>query len=296
MLGIAPLFESPKYMARSANGNLVLKFSGLSLGGIMQTGKLLSGAEMQWERLQRLAGKGLTPAPLASIEGWIALPWIEGRNLTPGDATEPILRHVAGYIRLAAEAPLEAPEAHGAYSRLRSLLCTNSRHLLGEEAGVRADRLSDALMSDIEHLDFASCGDGRLAPHEWVDTGDRILKLDAAGHARDHTAIGAQTMLWDVAGAAVDWELPHATARDLAQFSGARGVSGNVISYYCAAYAAYRAGLLHYCIAGCGSIDERHALTTAQRIYTERLRSELQRMDTFLPVRTYIQASPRYAT
>src|SRR5436853_406434 len=50
--------------------------------------------------------------------------------------------------------------------------------------------------------------DGRMNPHEWLGTADgRLLKTDGATHGDDHFFPGPTDIAWDIAGAAVEWNL-----------------------------------------------------------------------------------------
>jgi hypothetical protein len=288
-LGIAQLFEQPKYLLHAATDNaILLKFGGFTLAGITPDGMPLSAAEHQLDRLHALADAGFTPRPGGCIDGWLLLPWVTGRQLTAHDTDKVIPHRAAAYIARAAEPPMGPHEATEASKRLRSILLVNGEHLLGQTAAARLARLSDLIASEVQRLEIGSYGDGRLAPHEWIDTGDEILKVDAAGHVRDHTAVGRQSLLWDVAGAAVEWQLEHETACDLAFAVGASRTPRVVIAYYCAAYAAFRAGLAHMCAGASSSAVDRDDLLKARAIYSSRLRTEVARVDAFLPERAYI--------
>ena len=291
-LGFAPVFEQPKYLARDPSGKaLLLKFAGFTVMDSAPHGTLLSGAEHQLRRLHTLAAAGFTPRPAGSIDGWLMLPWIRGRRLTRDDARNSVLHRIAAYVAGSAEPPLSSPEAADAFNRLRTILLANGEQLLGQAAADRLAGLADLIAPQVQSLNIKAYGDGRLAPHEWIDIGDKILKLDAAGHSRDHTVVGRQSLLWDVAGVAIEWQLEHQATCDLAVAIGVRGASHAAVSFYCAAYAAFRAGLAHMCAGASSSATERDEFLEARAVYSERLRTELGCMDTFLPQRAYIGMS-----
>src|SRR5262249_28094522 len=58
--------------------------------------------------------------------------------------------------------------------------------------------------------------DGRMAPHEWIRTGDALLKTDAVDHHDDHFLPGPTDLAWDVAGFSVEWGLAPDAARAFA--------------------------------------------------------------------------------
>src|SRR5207237_10293543 len=50
--------------------------------------------------------------------------------------------------------------------------------------------------------------DRRMKPHESLGTADgRLLKTDGATHGDDHFFPGPTDIAWDIAGAAVEWNL-----------------------------------------------------------------------------------------
>jgi hypothetical protein len=101
-----------------------------------------------------------------------------------------------------------------------------------------------------EVLALPTYGDGRMAPYKWILTPDeRFIKTDAHAHTRDHTIIGKQSILWDVAGVIVEWQL---SSREREQFLGilanlGLATSERALEFYVKAYAAFRIGLLKLC-------------------------------------------------
>src|SRR5205807_4142207 len=92
--------------------------------------------------------------------------------------------------------------------RVREMVRVNVHEALGQGAADRACGIADAAASWTESAELPAYGDGRLAPHEWLRTPDgRILKFDCGGHESDHTIVGQQPVLWDVAGAIVEWDV-----------------------------------------------------------------------------------------
>jgi hypothetical protein len=49
--------------------------------------------------------------------------------------------------------------------------------------------------------------DGRMLPHEWIETPDGWIKTDAIDHHDDHFFPGCQPIAWDRAGASVEFGL-----------------------------------------------------------------------------------------
>jgi hypothetical protein len=89
--------------------------------------------------------------------------------------------------------------------------------------------------------------DGRMLAHEWIETPDRYLKVDALDHHDDHFFPGCQDIAWDLAAAAVELDLDEPTRASLVERY--RRLSGDVtierrLSFYTAVYLAFRLG---YC-------------------------------------------------
>ena len=153
---------------------------------------------------------------LALRDGWLLAPWVEGRPL--GEADPPPLRALAAALRL--RAGWRAADAGAPPETLAELARVNVGEALGPAAGARAaGRVASALRGPAPP---AVSIDGRLHRHEWIRTPDgRVLKTDALDHARAHDLVGAQEIGWDVAGAAVEWDLPPDAVAALADRAGA---------------------------------------------------------------------------
>jgi len=86
-----------------------------------------------------------------------------------------------------------------------------------------------------------------MAPHEWIRTEKgNILKTDCWGHAFDHTCVGCQSVLWDVAGAILEWRMNH---EQLSVFmkqlsDGGLFFAPETLTFYLLGYASFRLGML----------------------------------------------------
>jgi hypothetical protein len=162
------------------------------------------------------------------------------------------------------------------------LIC-NSGELLGEAAAVHAARVADAQARRSAAEALLTYGDGRLAPHKWIRTSAGIMKLDAAGHDQDHTAVGPQPLWWDIAGASVEWELSDATAGCLPQLAGLPDHPATA-AYFRAAYTAFRAGIADLCLGSCApDAASKRQFAAALGFYRARLERELNRLDGLMP-------------
>jgi hypothetical protein len=266
----APALETPKYLAKRRGSALVWKFAGFVASPASDGSALLTTSEALEMRLQDLNNLGITVAPAASAHGWLATRWINGRHLAAEDADAETLADLIRYIRKVAKSPLEKAAGYAARLRLSRILEKNTKELLGHDGANAACRAADYIVEDMRLTDLPSYGDGRLAPHKWVRTpAGRLIKIDAGGHDADHTAVGPQTLLWEVAGLIVEWNLPASATADLLDAFALSTDFRVALAGYMAAYAAFRAGVA--CV--CGSGEHRHR---AVAFYRRRLKTELR--------------------
>jgi hypothetical protein len=269
-------FERTKYRCTTSSGvQMLWKFGGLAGGPPDLAGAWQSSAEAEAASLTTRAEHSHTPRPLAVRHGFIATPWLDGMPLQATDATPALLDHIGRYIVLVAGPPLAAEEQAAGHAQLAEMLYWNTWELLGEETATRTRAWSEAAASAIVGP-FPCYGDGRLAPHEWLRVPrGTIHKTDAAGHALDHTIVGRQPIVWDLAGAMVEWNLDGASAAPLLAGYGAAGgppYASELLTFYRLAYLAFRAGQAALCAGMAGhDPDEQARLRTAQLRYTAML-------------------------
>jgi hypothetical protein len=247
--------ERPKFLASAADGRrLIWSYAGLSHISGGDTG---IGAALR--RLERLADLGWSPRPVAAAHGWLALPWIDGGR--PGAPEATMIRTLGRYILDARGAVLSPEDAFEHTRRQADLLVANTREALGERHAGAAERLGAEALNAFPREPVARYGDGRMGAHEWVLAPGGPLKLDGAGHAADHTAVGPQPWWWDAAGAEVEWDLNPEQRRDFRAALRAGGgalPSEPVYRLALGAYCAFRLGVLD--LTGSAAADpEEHA-------------------------------------
>ena len=264
-------FERAKYLSHDG---VLWKFAGL--GAAYENGK--TAIENASDRMQALAAEGFGPQPIETRRGFIAIPWIEGTRLTKADARDPaVLDLISQYVVRFPGLPLDPDEMRNGQQRLAEMAIANTGETLGDKwariAQHKLDRGRDLHM-------FQSYADGRLAPHEWVRNADgRIFKVDTFGHDADHTIIGKQSIVWDLAGLILEWELPRAQAAGLAQTLSLQGVclEPEVLQFYEIAYAAFRMGLSNFCGLQAADAAEKARLAAAEKGYCHKLLHLLSR-------------------
>jgi hypothetical protein len=258
------LFERRKFLAESWDGQaLIWKFTGLG-GRRWHPGPLNTGSSVVNK-----------PAILGSCMGFDAEEWVWGERLQPQAALDySILSAIASHIASCAGPGLSQIEAIAARKRMAEIAYWNTYKGLGER---QAEQVELLMRQFDDPVGVPRYGDGRVAPHEWVLEGDTLWKTDSGGHDMDHTAIGAQSFLWDVAGIIVEWHLPparmHCFLGELAQ----HGLRFTPIELeaHLLGYLAFRLGMMRMAAEQTGNTAEverrRHAAAWYQQLLEERL-------------------------
>jgi hypothetical protein len=280
---VAPRFERTKFLCRRAQGPSVLwKFAGLHTEPDGQ-----AALHTAVSRLRARAQAGFTQAPLATHAGFIALPWIEGERLSRADGQNfGMAGHIGTYLAHCAGPVLDRSEQREALARLAEMVYWNTREAM-DESSARAARARAGQVANLPTVPGAP--DGRLAPHEWIKTSEgKILKMDAEGHESDHTLIGKQPLLWDVAAAIVEWDF---AAREIAELQGPLRRAGINLDpaasdFYRIAYSAFQLGRMTLSAGENPDAREKARLNRAIAFYRTHLadclrtRSELKEIST----------------
>jgi hypothetical protein len=263
---VAGRFERMKFCCANRRGPSVLwKFAGLGPTAEATLGTLSARAE-----------QGYAPEPLATFRGFVAMPWIDGQRLTRADSrASDVLEHIGRYIVAAANKPLSSGESAAAIARLKEIIDCNTAEALGHHW---ADRARDWAEYASIGEGSSGYGDGHLAPYNWIRTSDgQILKTDCEGHDSDHTIVGRQLLLWDVAAALVEWDLGVENAAPLLApiREAAVRLDWDALTFYQIAYAAFRIGLSSLTVEVTADTNERSRLNKAVGFYRTKLETLL---------------------
>jgi hypothetical protein len=225
--------------------------------------------------------KNLSLPQLGSLHGFVALPWIEGRRLVRADALDAnLMDSIGNHIVSNAGLLLSQTESSSSISRLLEMLYWNTKEVFGNKRAQQSRSLADRVTNSLPSLQY---GDGHLAPHEWIRTPDGALfKSDSFGHENDHTIVGRQSILWDVAGAVVEWNLNTQTAVPLltAVQTGGVAIESDALHFYLVAYAAFRMGQMSTCMGIYGTASEEYLrLKKDFQYYAERVETELHNQE-----------------
>ena len=213
-----PQMERLKFL--SPDGRRFWKFEGL--------GRV--GAEVQsCSRL--LAEAAFSPRSEEGGEGFANYEVLQGIPLSREHLTPSILNGIAQYCAFRAS---ELHIAAAIPDQLASMVSFNAQQQFGIDLRLQPDELATTR---------SVLADGHMQPHEWVATREGLLlKTDACTHGNDHFFPGPCDIAWDLAGAAIEWDLPtDAVEQLLSQF---QTITGDRIAdrfpAFALAYAVFR--------------------------------------------------------
>lgn len=269
--GVLPAFASPEIACRGRSGErIVWRFGGFAA----VDASLLSRAERGEARQKRMAEMGLALKPAGRVEGWIGLRMPRAAvPLRPSslDMTDRLALHIAA----ASVKPLDAGLAADGAKRIEAALTIWAEESGGSlSSGLAEDAIAEAPL----HL---LAGDGRLAPCEWVALADaEALKIDATGGDCGHGWAGAQSILWDVAGAIVEWDFDDAQSERFTSAvtrHAAIAIPNGSLAFYTAGYDCLRLAMARHCAALYPQGSPAQAsLAQHAAHYERRLRAALQ--------------------
>jgi hypothetical protein len=223
----APAMERRKFRLWTATGTYLARSAGLGEHG-----------EAKLERARVLHQAGFGPEPLALRRGFLLERWIEGALLKRRDRPSDFLRQLGDYLDLRRRSFPAAGEAGADPGLLRQMALNNADRLAGpcvaEGLEPLLARLGGSGSLQPVHID------GRMHPWEWRVVPGGFCKLDALDHSCGHDLVGAQDILWDVAGAIVELGLDDTQSGDLTR---RLDVDPEQLAPMAACYAAFQGGL-----------------------------------------------------
>jgi hypothetical protein len=261
-----PARENRKFLYDAGGRHVLAKFAGL--------GTL---ADEKFQRAKWLAEGGWSPPVIGLRDGFLFQPWLRDTcDVEQSGISQPdLVTHVARY--LAARQKMLAPCNSGADPLT---LAQMARHNIKEGLGVDAIAAFEPILASAKALQSSwtpMATDNRLHSCEWRCSNGRLWKLDAVDHCCSHDLIGCQDMLWDVAGALVEFDLPTSTCEDLMSHlplsKSAQKKEGLLFALIC--YCAFQLGLWHASAQDSSAISERLLVQK----YTRRLRSIAHSID-----------------
>ncbi|NEX92530.1 hypothetical protein [Caulobacter sp. 17J65-9] len=254
-----PGFERRKHLLRTDRGAWLLKFAGLGRE---------DRSKLDRARALHRAGFGVEPVDLR--HGFLAERWRDDARPLRADESVPVER-LAAYLGFRAGAfPADAPGA--SLIELARMARVNVEDALGAKAAARL-AWTDAELADLQHAVRPVQVDARLHRWEWLVAPEgRRLKTDALDHAGGHDLVGAQDLAWDLAGAAVEFDLPeHEAGRLLALCGYDTGQGRALYALLTTGYLAFQLGL--WTLAGGADNGRPAALAAGYARRLERMRA-----------------------
>lgn len=222
-----PQHERRKFL--HPDGGVLAKFAGFGARG-----------EAALARAQALHAAGFVPRPLDLSNGFLFSSFAPGRPVSR--ATPALALRIADYLNHVQRiAPSAAP---GPWDDLAEMITVN----LSEALDLDASPLLE--MRPLVEDAPATLLDGRMLPHEWIETASGFLKTDAVDHYDDHFFPGPQNIAWDVAAAMVEFSLDGSFLDSFDRATRRR------VPFYAIAYGAFR---LAYCRMAEASAPEEGA-------------------------------------
>jgi hypothetical protein len=248
-----PMLERRKMRICNPSGAYVARFAGLGEFG-----------EAKLERAQVLHDAGFGPEPIALRRGFLLERWVDAPLVEFGRRRTQFVARLGDYLDLRRRCFPATDEDGAGPSALSEMTLVNAASLGGAAVADGLERLLRRLDQTALRAVYV---DGRLHPWEWRRPAGGLCKLDAIDHACGHDLVGAQDILWDVAGAVVEFGL---TTAEEAQLVRRLSVDGACVRPMTACYAAFQGGL--WSMAGAAGPGDDRALETRRALYRDRLR------------------------
>ena len=241
-------------------------------GSIVRFAGLGKYGRAKQSRAEQLSEAGMGPPPGTLAAGYLTLPFVPGRSLHATRASPTVVHGIATYASRIAELFTDPQETD--LDGLQEMIEVNMREAFGPESGRILQRVA-ACRQQIPSSGAVAV-DGRMLPHEWLESPAGLVKIDALDHHDDHFYAGATDIAWDLAAATVEFDLePGAAALLLSTYAAASGDVriGQRLPFYRFAWLAFRLG---YATLARDTLDgdERRRFDALARRYASVLRSQ----------------------
>ncbi|MBW7956990.1 MAG: hypothetical protein H3C68_03775 [Deltaproteobacteria bacterium] len=259
-----PRHERRKYLGRGAGGKtLMLKFAGHGRYGASKLG-----------RAALLAGEGFTPPVSGFTNGFVIHEFISGRPVTERELNQLLIDEMARY-----SAFLKRNFPAGERMSFEEFHCMAARNIalgLGEDWARKAAPL-ERMCGVYEGFEPVKL-DGRMFPFEWIITAKGYRKTDCLDHHLDQFFPACQDIAWDLAMAAVEFEMnPMELNYMLSRYAAASGdtVDNERFRLHLIAYLAFRLGYSSFASEELAATPEGPRFRSLAHRYASRLKREL---------------------
>lgn len=252
-----PEMDAAKYW--SADRTRIFKFEGL---GAM-------GREVR-ERSSIIREAGFGPRVEDAADGMSSYDFIPGRALSGSDLSTAILDRIAEYCAFRAS---EFRTRRVADGQIQEMVRFNFKQETGRDCPLALESFG---------TDCPVITDGRMSPHEWIESiNGNLIKVDASRHGDDHFLPGPADIAWDLAGAVVEWNMEHNAERYLLErFRKTSGMTPENVTAFRLAYSLWRASYCKMALMGTGVESEKPNLQKAYRFYRARVDDSVRQLET----------------
>lgn len=244
-----PEMETSKFL--SSDGTRIFKFEGFGSFGIAAR-----------EGANAICEAGFGPQIENGAEGMNVYRVMRGRPYTRSQLSSSLLDHMAEYCAFRRSA-FRAPRHNS--TAIEEMVRFNFHEQTARELEIPPG------IFESEHPRYV---DSRMQPHKWIASRDgRILKIDACTHGDDHFLPGPTDILWDLAGAIVEWDMDrHAEQSFITKYHDLVGAKkDNRLPFFVLAYTVFRMSYCKMAMAATAHVDECFRLRGAYQSYRRRL-------------------------
>jgi hypothetical protein len=242
VIGVRPPVQPQHERRKYLHGSELWKFAGLAHLG-----------EERFQRGQVLSDAGFVPRILQFRNGFIVSEFVRSQPVAENELLDVIARYLAFLRREFATGQIVR------YAEIREMVRVNS----GTELPERDSLIEDGVVV---------AGDGRMLPHEWAG----LLKTDAIDHHDDHFFPGCQDIAWDIAGAAVEFDVPEDAILDRYLAIQKDPTLRRRMPFYRTAYLSYRIGYADMAAASLRDSADGARFRELKRRYTAALLGALR--------------------
>ena len=228
-------------------------------------------------RAERLADAGWGPPVLGLTHGFLITAFVAGMPLSEAKVDSTLIEAMARYLAALRQF---FPSARGrSFDEMIEMIRVNVTEGVGAEWGDRVGRL-ERFRSRVE-AGVPTAIDGRMFPHEWLQTPRGYLKTDGVDHHDDHFFPGCQDIAWDLAGASIEFALEPAARAELIrryQSLAKDHAVADRLPFFRVAYLAYRLGYASLAAEALDPSSDAARFRSLTHRYRSFLLNELNRL------------------
>jgi hypothetical protein len=255
--------ERRKYLVSSKNKTLLAKFAGF---------KPL--ANRNYKRAQQLSAKGFSPTVDSYENGFLIYEFVNGTPLDGNSINQTLIDTFVDY--LAFRRSFSFPNTNENVQSILKMIQVNVDGAFGQNY----EQLLDSTDWHCEEIiNSPVCDiDGRMLPHEWIQTKNGYLKTDSMDHCCDQFLPQQQDIAWDIAGICGEFQLDELwrsiLINNYIKKTGDQTIEKR-LPFYNVAYLSYRMGYSALSAKSLGDTDDAIRFKALERIYGTQLKKSL---------------------